>query len=54
MVDNVTEEEIISIVNEGHEQGLLNFGEAEMISNIIELDEKEAGDIMTNKKYSGS
>lgn len=50
MEDNVTGEEIISIVNEGHEQGLLNYGEAEMISNIIELDEKEAGDIMTNKK----
>ncbi len=48
--DNVTEEEIISIVNEGHEQGVLEADEAEMISNIIEFDEKEAKDIMTHRK----
>ncbi len=48
--DNVTEEEIISMVNEGHEQGVFDADEAEMISNIIELDEKEAQDIMTHKK----
>lgn len=50
MEDNVTEEEIISMVNEGHEQGVFDADEAEMISNIIELDEKEAQDIMTHKK----
>lgn len=48
--DNVTEDEIISIVNEGHEQGILEEREAEMISNIMELDDKEAGDIMTHRK----
>lgn len=48
--DNVTEDEIISMVNEGQEQGVFDAGEAEMISNIIELDEKEAQDIMTHKK----
>ena len=48
--DNVTEEELISMINEGHEQGVFDAGEAEMISNIIELDEKEAQDIMTHKK----
>jgi putative hemolysin len=48
--DNVTEEEIISMVNEGHEQGVFDADEVEMISNIIELDEKEAQDIMTHKK----
>ena len=48
--DNVTEDEIISMVNEGHEQGVFDAGKAEMISNIIELDEKEAQDIMTHKK----
>lgn len=48
--ENVTEDEIISIVNEGHEQGVLEEREAEMISNIIELDEKTAGDIMTHRK----
>lgn len=50
LTDNVTEEEIISMVNEGQEQGVLDAGEVEMISNIIELDEKEAQDIMTPKK----
>ena len=48
--DNVTEEEIMSIVNEGHEQGILEEQEAEMISNIIEMDEKEAAKIMTHRK----
>lgn len=48
--ENVTEEEFMSMVNEGHEQGVFDAGEVEMISNIIELDEKEAQDIMTPKK----
>lgn len=48
--DNVTEEEIISIVNEGLEQGVLENSEVEMISNIIEMDEKEARDIMTRRQ----
>ena len=48
--ENEIEEEIISMVNEGHEQGVFDAGKAEMISNIIELDEKEAQDIMTHKK----
>lgn len=48
--DNVTEEELISMVNEGQEQGIFDAEEAERISNIIELDEKEAQDIMTHKK----
>lgn len=48
--ENVTEDEIISMVNEGHEQGVLEAGEAEMISNIIGFDEKEAKDIMTHRR----
>lgn len=48
--ENEIEEEIISMVNEGHEQGIFDAGKAEMISNIIELDELEANDIMTHKK----
>ena len=48
--ENVTEEEIISIVNEGQEQGILEAEEAEMISNIIEFNEKQAEDIMTHRK----
>lgn len=48
--EKVTEDEIIYMVNEGQERGVFDAGEAEMISNIIELDEKEAQDIMTPKK----
>ncbi len=48
-IDNVTEEEIMSMVNEGHEQGVIKASEAEMITNIFEFDDKEAGDIMTHR-----
>ncbi|WP_455714334.1 hemolysin family protein [Anaerosporobacter sp.] len=48
--ENVTEDEIISMVNEGQEQGVIASNEAEMISNIIEFDEKEVKDIMTHRK----
>lgn len=46
---DVTEEEIISMVNEGHEQGVIEASEAEMISNIFELGDKKAWDIMTHR-----
>lgn len=48
--DNVTEEDIMYMVNEGHEQGVLEASEAEMITNIFEFDDKEAADIMTHRK----
>ncbi len=48
--DNVTEEEIISIVNEGSRYGVLEDNEVEMISNIIEFGEKEVKDVMTHRK----
>ena len=48
--DNVTEEEIMSMVNEGHEQGVLKENEAEMIGNIFEFGEKHASDVMTHRK----
>lgn len=48
--EDVTEEEIISMVNEGHEQGVLLATEAEMITNIFEFGDKEAHDIMTHRK----
>lgn len=48
--EDVTEEEIISMVNEGHEQGVLQAQEAEMIHNIFEFGDKEAKDIMTHRK----
>ncbi|MDR0949035.1 MAG: hemolysin family protein [Lachnospiraceae bacterium] len=40
-------EEIINMVNEGHEQGLIQASEAEMITNIFDFADKEAQDIMT-------
>lgn len=46
---DVTEEEIIAIVNEGQEKGILQANEAEMINNIFELSDKQAQDIMTNR-----
>lgn len=46
---DVTEEEIIAIVNEGQEKGILQANEAEMINNIFELSDKEAQDIMTHR-----
>lgn len=49
--DDVTEEEIISMINEGHEQGMLLASEAEMIHNIFEFGDKEAKDIMTHRKH---
>ncbi len=49
--DEVTEDEILSMVNEGHEQGVLDEHEAEMISNIFQWGETEASDIMTHRKH---
>lgn len=49
-VEEVTEEEIMSMINEGHEQGTILASEAEMINNIFELGDKEASDIMTHRK----
>lgn len=47
--DHVTEDEIKSMVNEGHEQGNIRASEAEMINNILELEEKDARDIMNHR-----
>lgn len=38
--DNEYEEEIMNIVNEGHEQGAIMEGEARMITNISNLEIK--------------
>lgn len=48
--DDVTEEEIISMVREGHEQGTILASEAELIHNVFEFDDKEVKDIMTRRK----
>ena len=46
---DVIEQEIIDMVNEGHEQGVIEANEAEMIHKIFEYGDKEAQDIMTNR-----
>lgn len=43
------EEDILTMVSEGQEQGTIEDDEAEMISNIFALNDKEAGDIMTHR-----
>lgn len=48
--ENEFEEEIIDMVQEGHEQGAIQTDEAEMISNIFEFGDKEARDVMTIRK----
>ncbi len=47
--DNVTEEDIMSMVNEGHEQGVLEADETEMITNIFQMGDKTASDIMIHR-----
>lgn len=44
------EEEILSMVEEGYEQGVIEDNEVEMISNIFEFGDKDAKDIMTGRK----
>lgn len=43
------EEEILSMVNEGHEMGVIESSEVLMISNIFEFGDKVAKDIMINR-----
>ncbi|MCD8119838.1 MAG: hemolysin family protein [Lachnospiraceae bacterium] len=47
---DTTEDEIKSMVNEGHEKGVIEASEAEMITNIFEFGDKMAKDIMTHRK----
>lgn len=47
--EDKVEEEILSIVEEGHEQGVIHENEAEMISNILDFDDKKVRDIMTSR-----
>ncbi len=46
---DVTEEEILSMVDEAHEQGVIRESEAEMIQNIIDFGDKAAKDIMIHR-----
>jgi len=47
--DQITEEEIRMMVDEGSEKGAIDFSEKEMIQNIFEFDDKTAEDIMTHR-----
>lgn len=47
--DEDTDEEILSIVNDYKDQGALEEGEVEMISNIMEFADTQAKDIMTHR-----
>lgn len=44
------EDEIISMVNEGQEQGVIRDTEAQMIQNIFEFTDKKAQDVMTHRR----
>ena len=48
--EDKVEEEIMSMVEEGHEQGAILTDEAEMISNIFEFGDKEVKDVMTSRQ----
>ena len=43
-------EELMEIVNESHELGVINTNEADMIQNIVEIRNKDAKDIMGHRK----
>ncbi len=47
--DNVTEEEILLMVNEGQEKGVIGDEESEMINNIFKFDDQMAMDVMTHR-----
>ena len=47
--EQVTEEEIRMLVDEGEEKGVIEDTQREMINNIFELDDVSAGEIMTHR-----
>ncbi len=47
----VTEDEILSILDEGEETGVLEEIEKEMINNIFEFGDLTAGEVMTHRTY---
>lgn len=47
----VTEDEILSMVDEGEEKGVLEESQKEMINNIFEFGDLTAGDVMTHRTY---
>lgn len=47
---DAVEEEILSIIEEGHEQGTIMSDEAELLSNVFEFGDKEARDVMSPRQ----
>lgn len=47
--ESVTEEEILMMVDAGEEKGVIEDVQKEMINNIFEFDDIDAGDIMTHR-----
>ncbi|MBR1737342.1 MAG: HlyC/CorC family transporter, partial [Firmicutes bacterium] len=47
---DITQEEIMNMIDAGEEDGTIDENEKEMISNIFEFDDKIAGDIATHRK----
>ena len=47
--ENVTEEEILFMVDVGEEKGVIEESQKEMINNVLEFDDINAGDIMTHR-----
>lgn len=47
---DAVEEEILSIIEEGHEQGTIMSDEAEMLSKVFEFGDKEARDVMSPRQ----
>ena len=47
--ENVTEEEILMIVDAGEEKGVIEESQKEMINNIFEFDDLLASDVMTHR-----
>ena len=47
---DAVEEEILSIIEEGHEQGAIQTDEAEMISNVFEFGDKQVRDVCSPRQ----
>ncbi|RJX74261.1 HlyC/CorC family transporter [Vibrio sinensis] len=48
--DSVTEDDIHALVKEGSESGVIERGEQEMIRNILQLDDRLVGSLMTPRR----
>lgn len=47
--EKITEDDLITILNVGHEEGIIENEQKEMMENIFEIAESQAKDVMTNR-----